>query len=109
MRASGLAEVWTHTHDKLKFNQFGWRCTTKEHSFSDKTFVGNWNEQRWATKRMLRRKPLPDKESEERWNTTYRIGYNKNDILEADQKRLQVKEKCTKNFLRKNQKIIKQN
>merc|ERR1711937_63283 len=39
VRASGLAEVWTHTHDNLKFNQFGWRCTTNENSYSDSTFV----------------------------------------------------------------------
>lgn len=88
VRASGLAEVWTHTHDNLKFNQFGWRCTTNENSYSDSTFVGkktiftdagptilkfsgqflffidikilgNWREKRFDTAQMVKRQPVP--------------------------------------------------
>ncbi|XP_002127073.2 cilia- and flagella-associated protein 68-like [Ciona intestinalis] len=58
VRASGLGEVWTHTHDQLKFTQFGWRCTTKESSYSNKTLIGNWNEQRYEVNRALELKPL---------------------------------------------------
>lgn len=60
IRASGLAEVWTHTHDNLKFTQFGWRSTTKESSYSTKTLIGNWNEMRYDVKRhAAEHKPLP--------------------------------------------------
>ena len=47
VRASGLAEVWTHSTESSKFNQFGWRCTNKENSFSNDTLIGNWNEERF--------------------------------------------------------------
>uniref|UniRef100_H2YLN5 Uncharacterized protein n=1 Tax=Ciona savignyi TaxID=51511 RepID=H2YLN5_CIOSA len=59
VRASGLGEVWTHTHDQLKFTQFGWRCTTKESSYSNTTLIGNWNEQRFEVNKALELKPLP--------------------------------------------------
>ena len=90
MRASGLAEVWTHTHDNLKFGQFGWRCTTIENSFSDQSLVGNWLQQRFDTDRMVKRKQLTNKDAEETWNTTYRSGYNKSDILQDNQASLEV-------------------
>lgn len=47
VRASGLGEVWTHSTESSKFNQFGWRCTNKENSFSNDTLIGNWNEERF--------------------------------------------------------------
>lgn len=59
IRASGLGEVWTHTHDQLKFTQFGWRSTTKESSYSNNTLIGNWNEERFALKHVYADKPLP--------------------------------------------------
>ena len=74
VRASGLAEVWTHTHDNLKFAQYGWRCTTNENSYSDQTLVGNWNQQRFDTDRVLRRQKIPNKDAIDTWNTTYREG-----------------------------------
>ena len=36
LHVSGLGEVWTHSTDAAKFGQFGWRCTNKESSYSDK-------------------------------------------------------------------------
>ena len=59
IRASGLAEVWTHTHDEAKLGQFGWRCTNKENSYQDRTLVGNWNEKRFDVDNMKQAKPLP--------------------------------------------------
>lgn len=59
VRASGLAEVWTHSTDAVKFNQFGWRCTNKEASYGNTTLVGNWNEERFDNKIAKVAKPLP--------------------------------------------------
>ena len=59
VRASGLAEVWTHSTDAVKFNQFGWRCTNKETSYGNDTLVGNWNEERFDNKISKNAKPLP--------------------------------------------------
>ena len=59
VRASGLAEPWTHSHEESKFDQFGWRCTTKESGFGISTLVGNYNEDRFDLKHRLKSKPLP--------------------------------------------------
>jgi len=55
----GHAEVWTHTREDLKLQQFGWRCTTKESSYGNKTLTGNWNEERSNYDKVLQNKPLP--------------------------------------------------
>merc|ERR1712133_127601 len=89
----GLAEVWTHTHDNLKFAQYGWRCTTNENSYSDQTLVGNWNQQRFDTDRVLRRQKIPNKDAIDTWNTTYREGYNRKDILQENQSSLELMKK----------------
>ncbi|PIK47098.1 putative UPF0686 protein C11orf1-like [Apostichopus japonicus] len=47
IRASGLGEEWTHTTDEQKFQQYGWRTTTKEDCYSPVTLVGNWNEEKF--------------------------------------------------------------
>ena len=59
MRASGLAEPWTHMNEDSKFDQFGWRCTTKESGYGLSTLVGNYNEDRFDLKYRLQTKPLP--------------------------------------------------
>ena len=59
VRASGLGEVWTHSTDAAKFNQFGWRCTNKETAFTNCTLIGNWNEERFDNNIAKRAKPLP--------------------------------------------------
>lgn len=59
MRASGLAEPWTHEHEDTKFGQFGWRCSTKESGYGLSTLVGNYNEDRFDLKYRLQSKPLP--------------------------------------------------
>lgn len=69
--ATGLAEVWTHSHDTDKLNQFGWRCTNKESSYGNSTLVGNWNEERFDVKRMKIPKRLPS-QFEHYFDTTYK-------------------------------------
>ena len=56
--ATGQGEVWDHT-DAKKFSQFGWRCTTNETNYSQNTLIGNWNEEKYDTKDMATRKPIP--------------------------------------------------
>ncbi len=58
LAASGQGEVWDHT-DENKFKQFGWRCTTNETEYSHTTLIGNWNEQRYDTRKMAQNKPIP--------------------------------------------------
>ena len=58
LKASGHAEVWDDT-DVNKFEQFGWRSTTNESSYSSGTLVGNWNEERFDVKELSNAKPLP--------------------------------------------------
>lgn len=59
VRASGLAEVWTHVNDMEKFGQFGWRCTNKENSYANDTLVGNWNEERFDVSKQGEAKRIP--------------------------------------------------
>lgn len=59
VRASGFAEPWTHGHEEFKFDQFGWRCTTKESGYGTETLIGNYSEERQDLKERLKSKPLP--------------------------------------------------
>ncbi|KAK2148514.1 hypothetical protein LSH36_492g02002 [Paralvinella palmiformis] len=79
VRSSGLAEVWTHNHDDLKFRQFGWRCTNQENEFSKDTLVGNWNEERFDIEEQKKAKPLPS-QHEHYFGSTYGANYNKKPI-----------------------------
>uniref|UniRef100_A0A8D0GU38 Cilia and flagella associated protein 68 n=1 Tax=Sphenodon punctatus TaxID=8508 RepID=A0A8D0GU38_SPHPU len=42
-----------------KFFQYGWRCITNEDSYSNKTLLGNWNQERYDIRKVLQPKPLP--------------------------------------------------
>lgn len=75
VRASGLGEVWTHSTDSPKFGQFGWRCTNKETSYNNATFIGNWNEERFDNKFLVQAKPLPSPYGHY-YETTYHQSYN---------------------------------
>ncbi|KAK3098812.1 hypothetical protein FSP39_023326 [Pinctada imbricata] len=76
VRASGLAEVWTHSTEAAKFDQFGWRCTNKETSYSNDTLIGNWNEQRFDIEKAKIPQRLPG-QHEHYFETSYGVGYNK--------------------------------
>ncbi|XP_043936937.1 UPF0686 protein C11orf1 homolog [Protopterus annectens] len=57
LRATGYGEVWKDQDDNSKFQQYGWRCTTNEDSYSKKTLIGNWSEERCDLKNMERLRP----------------------------------------------------
>jgi len=76
VRASGLGEIWTHTHDGLKFGQFGWRCGTKENSYGTATLIGNWNEKRFDIEHQKQAKRLPS-QHEHYFDTTYSASFDK--------------------------------
>ncbi len=60
LRASGQAEVWYDFTDEEKFGKYGWRCSTKEDSYSNATLIGNWSEERFDSRRAVTsRRPLP--------------------------------------------------
>ncbi|KAI6073276.1 UPF0686 protein C11orf1-like protein [Aix galericulata] len=40
-------ERQTDRDSTSKFFQYGWRCTTNEDDYSNKTLIGNWNEERY--------------------------------------------------------------
>ncbi|XP_077985072.1 cilia- and flagella-associated protein 68-like [Glandiceps talaboti] len=76
IRASGLGEVWTHGTDQVKFNQYGWRCTTKEDSYKPCTLIGNWNEKNFDIERVKVPKRLPSQYGHY-FESTYDSCYNK--------------------------------
>ncbi|KAM9299400.1 cilia- and flagella-associated protein 68 [Gastrophryne carolinensis] len=59
LKATGHGEVWLDYGPGAKFKQYGWRCTTKEDSYSNKTLLGNWNQERYDLQKLEERKPLP--------------------------------------------------
>lgn len=60
LRASGQSEIWYDITDEEKFRQYGWRCSTNEDLYSNATLIGNWNEERFDTRRNVAlRRPLP--------------------------------------------------
>nr|XP_034346733.1 UPF0686 protein C11orf1 homolog isoform X3 [Arvicanthis niloticus] len=63
--ADGHGEMWTDWNDMSKFFQYGWRCTTNENSYSDRTLVGNWNQERYDLKNIVKPKPLPSQDLNE--------------------------------------------
>nr|XP_035931360.1 UPF0686 protein C11orf1 homolog isoform X3 [Halichoerus grypus] len=59
INADGHAEVWTDWNDMSKFFQYGWRCTTNENAYSNRTLMGNWNQERYDLRNIVQPKPLP--------------------------------------------------
>lgn len=59
LKADGHGEVWVDFGPNAKLKQYGWRCTTKEDSYSNKTLLGNWNQERYDLRKLEERKPLP--------------------------------------------------
>ncbi|XP_076781274.1 cilia- and flagella-associated protein 68 isoform X1 [Arvicanthis niloticus] len=74
--ADGHGEMWTDWNDMSKFFQYGWRCTTNENSYSDRTLVGNWNQERYDLKNIVKPKPLPSQFGHY-FETTYDANYNR--------------------------------
>ncbi|XP_075046207.1 cilia- and flagella-associated protein 68 [Mixophyes fleayi] len=81
LKADGHGEVWIDFKSDDKFKQYGWRCTTKEDSYSNKTLIGNWNQERYDLCKIEERKPLPSQYAHY-YKTTYSDGYSrKNDSM----------------------------
>ena len=64
INADGHAEVWTDWNDMSKFFQYGWRCNTNEDAYSNRTLMGNWNQERYDLKNIVQPKPLPSQVTE---------------------------------------------
>ncbi|XP_021028024.1 UPF0686 protein C11orf1 homolog isoform X1 [Mus caroli] len=80
--ADGHGEVWTDWNDMSKFLQYGWRCTTNENSYSNRTLVGNWNQERYDLKNIVKPKPLPSQFGHA-FETTYDANYNRKKLQSA--------------------------
>ncbi|XP_023422000.1 cilia- and flagella-associated protein 68 isoform X4 [Cavia porcellus] len=65
INADGHGEVWIDWNDTSKFFQYGWRCTTSENSYSNRTLVGNWNQERYDLRNIVQPKPLPSQDLSE--------------------------------------------
>lgn len=76
INADGHAEVWTDWNDMSKFFQYGWRCTTNENAYSNRTLMGNWNQERYDLRNIMQPKPLPSQFGHY-FETTYDTSYNK--------------------------------
>ncbi|XP_076431467.1 cilia- and flagella-associated protein 68 isoform X3 [Peromyscus maniculatus bairdii] len=63
--ADGHGEVWTDWTNMSKFFQYGWRCNTNENSYSNRTLIGNWNQERYDLKNIVKPKPLPSQDLSE--------------------------------------------
>ncbi|XP_008688314.1 UPF0686 protein C11orf1 homolog isoform X1 [Ursus americanus] len=75
INADGHAEVWTDWNDMSKFSQYGWRCTTNENAYSNRTLMGNWNQERYDLRNIVQPKPLPSQFGHY-FETTYDMSYN---------------------------------
>ncbi|XP_032213160.1 UPF0686 protein C11orf1 homolog isoform X2 [Mustela erminea] len=75
INADGHAEVWTDWNDTSKFFQYGWRCTTNENAYSNCTLMGNWNQERYDLRNIVKPKPLPSQFGHY-FETTYDTSYN---------------------------------
>ncbi|XP_032057891.1 UPF0686 protein C11orf1 homolog [Aythya fuligula] len=58
-------ERQTDRDSTSKFFQYGWRCTTNEDDYSNKTLIGNWNEERYDIQKIVQPKPLPSQDLDE--------------------------------------------
>ncbi|XP_069894524.1 cilia- and flagella-associated protein 68 isoform X1 [Dipodomys merriami] len=75
--ADGHGEIWTDWNNMSKFSQYGWRCTTNENSYSNRTLMGNWNQERYDLKNIVMPKPLLSQFGHY-FETTYDASYNIN-------------------------------
>uniref|UniRef100_A0A8C3TJC7 Chromosome 11 open reading frame 1 n=1 Tax=Chelydra serpentina TaxID=8475 RepID=A0A8C3TJC7_CHESE len=76
IHATGHAEVWTDWNSTSKFSQYGWRCTTNEDAYSNKTLMGNWNQERYDIRKIAQPKPLPSQYAHY-FESIYSSDYNK--------------------------------
>ncbi|KAG9482170.1 hypothetical protein GDO78_011066 [Eleutherodactylus coqui] len=77
LKADGHGEAWVDITPERKFKQYGWRCTTKEDAYCNKTLIGNWNEERYDLCKLEERKPMPSQFAHY-YETSYHAEYLRN-------------------------------
>ncbi|XP_063292100.1 cilia- and flagella-associated protein 68 [Pelobates fuscus] len=78
INSDGHGEVWMDIDPSSKFKQYGWRCTTNEDSYSNKTLLGNWNQDRYDLCKLKERKPMPSQFAHY-YQTSHSVEYPKKD------------------------------
>uniref|UniRef100_A0A8C8VMC5 Chromosome 11 open reading frame 1 n=1 Tax=Pelusios castaneus TaxID=367368 RepID=A0A8C8VMC5_9SAUR len=76
IHATGHAEVWMDWNSTSKFSQYGWRCTTNEDAYCNKTLMGNWNQERYDIQKIAQPTPLPSQYAHY-FESIYSSDYNK--------------------------------
>ncbi|XP_009005026.1 cilia- and flagella-associated protein 68 isoform X2 [Callithrix jacchus] len=76
IHADGHGEVWTDWNSTSKFFQYGWRCTTNENTYSNRTLMGNWNQERYDLRNVVQPKPLPSQDLNESLTGSQDINLN---------------------------------
>ncbi|PNI40732.1 cilia- and flagella-associated protein 68 isoform X4 [Pongo pygmaeus] len=76
INADGHGEVWTDWNNMSKFFQYGWRCTTNENTYSNRTLMGNWNQERYDLRNIVQPKPLPSQDLSESLTGSQDINLN---------------------------------
>ncbi|XP_074256673.1 cilia- and flagella-associated protein 68 isoform X2 [Saimiri boliviensis] len=76
INADGHGEVWTDWNSTSKFFQYGWRCTTNENTYSNRTLMGNWNQERYDLRNVVQPKPLPSQDLNESLTGSQDINLN---------------------------------
>eukprot|EP00074_Homo_sapiens_P079557 XP_011541260.1 UPF0686 protein C11orf1 isoform X2 [Homo sapiens] len=76
VNADGHGEVWTDWNNMSKFFQYGWRCTTNENTYSNRTLMGNWNQERYDLRNIVQPKPLPSQDLSESLTGSQDINLN---------------------------------
>ncbi|XP_030685555.1 UPF0686 protein C11orf1 homolog isoform X3 [Nomascus leucogenys] len=76
INADGHGEVWTDWNNMSKFSQYGWRCTTNENTYSNRTLMGNWNQERYDLRNIVQPKPLPSQDLSESLTGSQDINLN---------------------------------
>ncbi|KAG8434481.1 hypothetical protein GDO86_012745 [Hymenochirus boettgeri] len=60
----------------LRKEQFCWGYATNENSYSQKTLMGNWNQEQFDLCNLEKRKPLPSQYAHY-YQTSYNLSFNK--------------------------------
>ncbi|KAM4015994.1 cilia- and flagella-associated protein 68 [Anomaloglossus baeobatrachus] len=74
LKADGHGEAWVDFRPETKFKQYGWRCKTNEDGYSNKTLIGNWNQERYDLCKLEQRRPLPSQYAHY-YETSYDANY----------------------------------
>ena len=66
LKATGHVEMWGDSGvEDTKFQELGWGATTNEGNYSQTTLIGNWSENSFDVKELVKPKTLPSQVSRE--------------------------------------------